>query len=296
MDTLEKQLKEIKPDISQSSVKTYKSLLKGLFYKFHAKNTDMDIKWFDKQDDIIEALKDKTPSSRKTYLSALLAVTNNNDKYKSLIGKDIKHTNDFNKTQEKTETQEQNWKDYAEIKSIYDNLYSKVKPLLNSKNELDKNDFMKLVDFMVMALTTGIFFPPRRSQDWVLMKFRDYDENNDNYYDAKKSQFVFNKYKTAKVYDTQKVDIPKEFKTILNKYIKHNKYVYLILNNKYEPYTTSRLTQKLNDLIGTKISTSMLRHIYLSDKLKDIPKLTELTQLSQDMGHSVSQQLEYIKK
>jgi hypothetical protein len=46
---------------------------------------------------------------------------------------------------------------------------------------------------------------------------------------------------------------------------------------------------------GLKISTSMLRHIYLTDKLKDVPKLVELEQLASDMGHSLKEQLEYVK-
>jgi hypothetical protein len=40
----------------------------------------------------------------------------------------------------------------------------------------------------------------------------------------------------------------------------------------------------------------MLRHIYLSNRLAAIPKLEELEDLASDMGHSVSQQLEYIKR
>jgi hypothetical protein len=39
----------------------------------------------------------------------------------------------------------------------------------------------------------------------------------------------------------------------------------------------------------------MLRHIYLSDKLKDVPKLQELEKLAADMGHSLKEQMEYVK-
>jgi len=56
------------------------------------------------------------------------------------------------------------------------------------------------------------------------------------------------------------------------------------------------LSQRLNKIFdGLKISTGMLRHIYISSKLKDVPKLQELEQMAHDMGHSVSEALEYIK-
>jgi hypothetical protein len=52
----------------------------------------------------------------------------------------------------------------------------------------------------------------------------------------------------------------------------------------------------INAIFDGKISTSMLRHIFISDKLKDVPALKELKQMAQDMGHTVSEQLTYIKK
>jgi len=296
MELIEERIKANKPNISASSIKTYKSLLKNLYYKHHDKETKMNCDWFDEQDAVIELLKDKPASARKTYLASLMSVTDKNDKYKALISKDIKQTNDFNKTQTKTATQEENWKDFSQIKETVDTHYEKVKSLLKSKDVLSKEDFGKLQDFIILALTTGVYIPPRRSQDWVLMKWQNYDKEKDNYLDLKAGKFVFNIYKTSKFYDRQEVPIPKALKAILKKFVSFSKNDYLIVNNKNEPFTIQRLTQKLNGLFDGKISTSMLRHIFLSDKLKDIPKLTELENLSNDMGHSVMQQLEYIKK
>jgi hypothetical protein len=61
--------------------------------------------------------------------------------------------------------------------------------------------------------------------------------------------------------------------------------------------TNVKLSQRLNKIFdGLKISTGLLRHIYLTEKLKDVPKLQELEQLASDMGHSLKEQLEYVKK
>ena len=298
MDNLEESIKKNKPNIAQSTIKTYKSILKNLFNKHHDKDDKFDIKWFDNQDEVINCLKDYEPSNRKTTISAILSIVpNNNEKYRQLIMKDIKTTNDKLLTQTKSEAQKENWIDYSEVKTLYEKYYEKCKPLFKrNKEDLDKHELSNMTDYLVLAITCGIWFPPRRSQDWILMKIRNFNNKTDNFLDVENKQFVFNIYKTSKFYETQRVDIPKQFFKMLKRYIGISNSDYLIVNAKNEPYSTQRMTQKMNMLFDGKISTSMLRHIYLTDKLKDIPKLTELTQLAEDMGHSVKQQLEYIKK
>jgi hypothetical protein len=110
-----------------------------------------------------------------------------------------------------------------------------------------------------------------------------------------KNEFVFNKYKTAKFYNTQRVEIPKGLKIILSKFIKLNPNEYLLTNSSGGKLNNVRLTQMLNKIFGNRISTSLLRHIYLTDRLKDVPKLDELNTLATDMGHSLKEQLEYVK-
>lgn len=298
MDNLEQVIKKNKPNIAESTIKTYKSILKNLYYKHNDKDSKFDINWFDKQDNVIDILKDKEPSNRKTIIAAILTIIPiDNEKYKKLMLSDIKTTNDILQTQTKSESQKENWIDYSEVKTLYDKYYQKTKSLFKRKKEdLDKHELSNMTDYLILSITCGIFFPPRRSQDWIYMKLRNYNEKKDNYLDIDNKQFVFNIYKTSKFYDTQKVDIPYKFLKILKRYKDISDADYLIVNGKNEPYTTQRLTQKMNSLFNGKISTSLLRHIYLTDILKDIPKLSTLTQLSKDMGHSVTQQLEYIKR
>lgn len=292
MEHLRNRLKENKSNISASTLKTYASLLKSLYYNNHDKQSEINLDWFDKQDDVIESLKDKPYSSRKTTYSALIAITKNNDKYKNELVGDAKKYQEFITTQKKTDKQEANWKNYDEIKNIVDASLERIKPLLKKK-ELNDKEYKDLQDFVILALTSGVYFPPRRSSDWVFMKIQNVDKANDNFID--KNNFVFNKYKTAKFYNQQTVDIPKDLKKILNKFIKFNPHEYLLTDGQGKQLSTVRLTQKLNTIFGNKISTSMLRHIFLSSKLKDIPALNELKQIATEMGHSVNEQLQYIK-
>ena len=40
----------------------------------------------------------------------------------------------------------------------------------------------------------------------------------------------------------------------------------------------------------------MLRHIYLTNVYKNVPKINQMQDLANEMGHSVSTALEYIKR
>lgn len=295
MDYLEERLIENKPQISKSSVRTYKSILKNLYYRHHDADSKINMDWFDDQDIVIGLLADVSFKSRRTIYSALIAISKTNDLYKRRLLDDSHKYSELMKTQTKSETQEANWKEFSEVKTVYDNFYNNIKPLLSRKGELDNHEKSKLVDFMLLAITTGVWFPPRRSQDWILLRVKNYDEKTDNYLDMKNNQFVFNIYKTSKYYDTQKVTFPKEFKSILVKYLKHHDDDFLITNSKHEPFTSQRMVQKLNSLFDGKISTSMLRHIFLTEKLKDVPPLLDLQNLAESMGHQISTALTYVK-
>jgi hypothetical protein len=294
MEELTDCLKKNKPNISPNSVKTYVSILRSFYYQHHSKGTEMNCKWFDNEDDIVKLLKDKPASSRKTTYSALIALTNNS-KYKKLLMEDGKEYQEFINEQKKTETQEENWKDFDEVKSLYDDMYKRVKPILKFE-KINNNDFKLLTDFIIFSLTSGVWFPPRRSLDWIEMKIKNVDTKEDNYIDESKNEFVFNRYKTAKYYGEQKVEIPKKFKSILKKFMKLNPHEYLLTDNNGKQLTNVKLSQRLNKIFDNKISTSMLRHIYLTDKLKDVPALTELNKMASDMGHSVPEALQYVKK
>ena len=292
-EILVKQLKENKPKISDNTSRTYASLLNSLFYSHHDKSSEMNCEWFENQEHIIKLLGEKKPSSRKTTFAALIALCKNNDKYKNEMMSDAKVYQKFIDSQTKTEKQEENWKSYDDIVSIYNSYFKKVKPLLNSKTQLEDDDFKKLQDFIILALTSGVFIPPRRSLDWCELKIKNINKAEDNY--IEKGKFYFNKFKTAKFYNCQEVEIPKALSSILNKYIKLNPYDYLLTDVKGNKLTSVKLTHRLNNIFGNNISTSMLRHIYLSDKLKNAPAIQELKNLSNEMGNSPTQVMEYVK-
>jgi hypothetical protein len=67
---------------------------------------------------------------------------------------------------------------------------------------------------------SGVFIPPRRSLDYCEFKIKNIDREKDNYLD--KNKLIFNRYKTAKTYGQQSVDIPVQLRNILTKWSKLN--------------------------------------------------------------------------
>lgn len=292
-------IKVHKSDISAGTSRTYCSLLRNLYYNSTGADVKepIDIQWFYNQTEVLKALKPKEPKLRKTILAALMALVGkaHAGRYSEQMVSDVGEYNAWLAKQEKTEKQKENWKSVADIDAVVKEYEGRAKLAMKKDGALTAEDRKNLTTWMLLAMTTGYYIPPRRSMDYALMKFRNFDKATDNF--LGKTHFVFNQYKTAKTYNQQSVEIPRPFLTLIKKYIQTipdgvDTLIYDANNN---PMTSVKITQRLNRLFGAKVSVSMLRHIYLTDKLGNIPRLEELNQLAEDMGHSRQMQMEYIK-
>ena len=108
--------------------------------------------------------------------------------------------------------------------------------------------------------------------------------------------FAFNDYKTSKQDLQLEIPVGSKLNSLLNKWLKINTSGYLILNNRKEPMSSNGLTKYLNTIFkdtGKKISTSLIRHAYLSNRYnadhEDKQKIADM------MMHSTLQQVEYTK-
>lgn len=283
-------IKENRPRLSVSSLKTYGSVLKNL-----RKNMDGgdDLDWFSQNDkDILDYLENKTPQTKKTTLSALFVLTKKQS-YKDVMMEVMKTVNESNKDQKMNEKQRENWISIKEIQNIYDNLLVKIKLMLTNKSIMNEPTMM---EFLLVSFLGGISnLAPRRSMDYSEMKVRNYDAKTDNYYKAGK--FYFNIYKTSKDYGLQIVDVPKDLNVILKKWVKINANDHMLYSTNGNKLTSPQITRILNKVFGGKnVSTSMLRHIYLTSIYKDLPAINKMQQIATNMGHSISTAMEYIKK
>jgi integrase len=283
---------KLKPNISQSSVNTYNSILKNLHKRVFI-DKDIDLKNFEKTAPIISFLKDLEPSKRKTILASLVVITDNK-RYRDQMMKDIEEYKSNESKQMKNDKQTDSWVDTSDIDLLLTDLEKNTNTLYKKKT-LSNSDLQDIQNYIILCVLSGRYIPPRRSKDYVDFKIRDIDKDKDNYIDKK--NMIFNSYKTAKTYQRQEIPIPPELLKILNKWIKVNPSDYLLFDSGGNKLSNVKLTQRLNKIFGKKASVNQLRHTYLSNKYQDTIKLNkDMADDMKAMGSSRAQESIYIKK
>jgi len=284
-------IQENRPKLSASSKKTYVSTLSSLYRRLSGLADRYDNKFFkDHKDAIIESLSGKPAPSRKSVLSALFILTND-DEYRKLMLEDCKETNEKYRDQTKSQKETENWMSVEDIEKIYRGLFDKVSAMFSRSIVGDPRVIM---EFLLVGLLGGVSgLPPRRSLDYAVMKIRNYS-TSDNYYKAGK--FYFNIYKTAKRFGTQVLEVPSELDKMIKKWIKLNKSDYLLYSSNENHLSSPQITRILNKVFGKKVSTDMLRHIFLTERYKNVPSIRDMEELATQMGHSTATALEYVKK
>lgn len=293
-------LKENRPKLGDTSIKTYNSTISSTYRKIKGENDDPkpNKEFFIKnQDKVLTYVKDLPLNARKTLLSGLVVLCQGNDdcmnKYRSKMMTDINDYKNDQLKQEKTDTQKASWISQEEVNGIY-GAYFKNNNFLANKTNLTNAEVKRLQNLVILSLY--VLIPPRRLMDYTEFKVRNVDKEKDNYMD--KRTFIFNKFKTAKTYGSQTVPIPPKLQLLINRYIKHFEGDYLLFDEKGNKLTPTKLNLRLHTLFnGKKVGVNQLRHTYVSDVvLKDMPKLSELNKVAKEMGHSVENQLLYKKE
>lgn len=298
MTTIEEVIRNNRPNITASSIKTYSSFLRNIYKDVYPKDNIIDLEKYQNTDAFLDHLKNVAGSKRKTILASLVVLTNN-DKYRELMMKDGKKYNDEQKENKMSETQKENWVTQDEIKKVFQQ-YQKEANALFKLTSHSMAQLQHIQNYILLCLTSGIFFPPRRSTDWAELRYKGFSKSDDNFYDKK--VFGFAKYKTAKIYHEQTIDVPIELKKILNKWIKliPSDCDYLLFDAKLGKLSNVKINQRLNKIFnGKHIAINALRHSYITElyqnkKLGDIT-LHDIQQTATDMSHSLQQHLEYIK-
>ena len=283
-------IKHNRPSLTDSSLKTYVSIVFNLHKKLDPENEALS--WFDDDVAILDFLKDKPPSSRKTTLAALYVLTGKSE-YNKVMLEDCKHTNDKYKEQTKTKKQEEAWMSVDEIKEIYDTYFDKVTAMFSKKMIADYPTIVKYILLGCLSGASGL--PPRRSMDYTEMKVRNYNPDTDNYY--KNGVFHFNIYKTAKHYGTQTMDVKTlapEFNKILKKWATCNENDYMMFSTIGKKLTSPQITKMLNAIFEKKASVDIMRHIYLTNKYGKVQ--AEMQADARAMANSTEEQALYIKK
>jgi hypothetical protein len=306
-----------RPLLAKSTINTYMASIRKIqqICDCDAESIDGLIK---NRKKIIDSLGEvQTPMVRKSKISVIIAILDDKHNehseelaealrdYRKVMTEDANKVNKREISQELSDKQKDNLISQEEVTKVYNDLKAEATPLLK-KQILNRSQFETLQKYVLLSMY--VLIAPRRSMDYASFKIRNFDETADstdnymvNYSKNKKkgnASFVFNTYKNSKRLGRQTVnDIPKPLEKLIDTWKLFNKSDYLLVNNQGNAITQSRIAVLLNDIFGGKnISTSMLRHIYLSDKFKDV-NLQELEETANNMGQKdIRRTLKYVDK
>jgi hypothetical protein len=296
------QIKTNKPKISAGSLKTYNSLLRSIYKGAFGASDKPDATLFTKRyGKVLDYLSEKAANTRKTYLAALVCIAPSVESYKKEMMSDIASYREETNKGEMTDKLEESAISADEIRTITADLKQNADALFQKKTHRVP-DLMEIQEYIIMSLYNG-HVVPRRSLDYVEMKYQNYDKKTENYVDLDRDLFVFNRFKTAKkngedLKGTQVLEIPASLKKILMKWIAviPQEVDSLLFNSNLEPLSAVSLNQRLNKIFGKKASVNSFRHFYLTEKYRELMIETENMERDlNNMGSGPGQARVYIK-
>ena len=298
-------LKENKPSLSDSSLKTYASTLVQLYKNLtddFSENT-YDPSVLSNKKTVLKFLNDpdnkrNTPPKRKSILSSLVVLTED-ETFRKEMNKDIEKYKDEIDKQEKTPAQKESWVTKEEIETKYKELerFAKNWYRRNPKpSHSSFEDLQKVQNFIIVAILGGIYISPRRSKDYVNFKIRNVNTESDNY--MERNSFIFNSFKGSDTKGQQRVQVPPKLRYIIEKWKQYNPTDHLLFNANFNPLSNVTLNQRLNHIFDNrKVAINQMRHTYLTElhKTKEFDTVVEQKKVMKDMGSSVGMISTYVK-
>lgn len=268
-----------------------------------------NLNFLKKTEEVLKKVAEYADSTQKAVLATIVSVlslhTETPAKKKlyelyreKMMGKveEVKKVEAANEGQ-KTKKQTENWMTWEEVNEKKKALQTEVEASQKKKTLL-VGDYEHLLSHLILSLYTDT--QPRRNLDYqkmlVVKSWKEDAPTEHNYYDIKGKRFIFNQFKTAKTYGRQIVELPDALQKTLTYYIKRHplakemKTAYpLLVDDKGEPLkAVNAITRILNKIFGKKVGSSMLRHIFITDKYGGAK--TEMEKDATAMGHSVAEQ------
>ena len=279
-------------------------------YSLNGKKPFKNLAWLKKTDEIFERLKDYKDTTADSLLGAAVTTLNMMASpsfrkpmlaYKEKMLEKLKAVKADLATNTKTEKQETNWIKWDEVLEHRKELADKVAKIGKKPT---KDEWDTLLQYLLLSVYTEV--QPRRNRDyqdmWVVKKWNTTMPTDKNYYDQTGHKFIFNAYKTAKTYGQKVLEVPEPLQTVLAKWISYHPAkadlkkgpIRLLITREGEPIVAQNaITRALNRVFNKKVGSSMLRHIWLSDKYGG--QISEMKEDASAMGHSLAEQKEYIK-
>jgi hypothetical protein len=284
-----------KPDLTDSSVKTYMTGLSSIYKHVYGKQFTWDnFDWMHDSDLILQKLRDVYPnaSSFKSrineYVASLARLDGFDKEYQrfSKIAVDLLKAYVADQEEnKKNEKQDANWVSWQEI--------------LDARARIPNH---KLMIYFMYTMQ-----PPRRSADYRLMKISRSNtpiealDTNFNYFIEPLNLFVFNQWKLSSSKGRQVIPVNEELSRILSEYMKNMDDLDFIFtdkfNKQFEQNSFSRYIKRVFAHVNPDktITLQLLRRIYISHFLDNKLTVAKKKEIANKMGHSVESQSLYDK-
>jgi hypothetical protein len=307
MEDLEKLFAE--KNITASSKNLY---LKNLV-RLNSGNEIKNFNFLKNEKEIQEKLEKYKPNTQRTYIISIVSLlkelsTKEPRKYKKLYDKYFILLDKFNKdlktNNDKSIREQENWISQADVLSKLEDL-KHILPKIADAKKINEDQFNELQKLLILSLYA--LQKPRRNKDYqdnlIYKKIPVPFPEGHNILDLAGNRFIFQNFKTQKKYPLQEIPIVPELREIIDVYLKfHPTYkksqkepVQFLVTYGGVPYENNNdMTRLLYRIFNKKIGCSMLRHIYLTDKYKDV--LNDMKSDAEQMGTSENMvQNQYVK-
>lgn len=301
MDSIQIFFYDICIGMKESTKRSYVSALRSVC-KYASVNPDPK-DMGEKHEDIIKILDHFKPPTKKMYLSsilkfcegrssneAMLAFKKEFDSLRQSVAKEQAKqipTEKFKELQE----QEFTWEN---VISARDELEQKYDKALHTIGQLhSRKELWGIQQYIILCCYTMI--EPRRSTDYTEFVLKNPNPEKDNYLMQKNGNFyfVFNNYKTSKLYGKQEILVPDKLAHLINQWTLICNSRYLLMKYKRNiPFDNVSMCHLLYETFsGRKVSVNLLRHLYLAQFQQQDAKMSGI---AERMGHSTRMQHLYI--
>lgn len=266
LESIQEAIQKIRPTNSASTHMQHARLVHKVYVRLFPEDIMFHVdKIIQSPSDILLSClpKDCSMDVKKGYVSALgnfskrpefsSIVTEANNKYRNRVNAHVS-----------SESEKTNRIFMKDLEDIHANL----------KEEYETHEYDGLKKYVLFCLISGRYIAPRRLMDWVHFKIHHVDEHVDNYIDYETQEFVFNRYKTAKIYGQDRIRIPDPLYNLLCEYIARTHSDYLF-GKEGKPCSNTILSMMINKLSGHTHghSVNQYRKTYLQTNFGNIINL-----------------------
>jgi hypothetical protein len=299
----------------EKTVKMYIANINKLYKMLDHDEEMEDLDWLTDVEKVTDILADKHFTTLRNYLNSIIVALQVTEYPEELIKEYQSIRDEYNDQYIKenatgviSKKQEDNFATMEEINDVIKEMKNEIDSKKLFNNDITSKERALVQMYVMINILTQ--YPFRndlagmkyiKKKQYNNLSLDDKKKNNYLLQDGNKYYFILNQYKTQAKYGEKKILIEKNnLPSLLRKYIPMLQNEFLFTSSTGKPISRNALTQLLSKTfekyLGKKISTTLLRKIYMSSKYDpDLQK--EMEKDAEIMGHSKETgQLIYTKK